>query len=209
MGSDQERKLTQTLAEQRSALFVQHSLFYKIFFHLHKGSNFEGLIFIEFKLKELAELFLDFSGKEVVTLLINETKVENSHSEGKIRLPKENLQTEKTNLVIVRFKNSYYNDGNGIHSYINSKGSQFLYTQTEPFYANRVLPIFDQPDLKAQYQVHVAAPSDWKIITTGEEKNVEQWEEFLKMSYGSRFYRVVREEFSVKTSKETQNSKGT
>jgi aminopeptidase N len=68
--------------------------------------------------------------------------------------------------VEIYFENDYYNDGNGIHSYTESDGKQYLYTQNEPAWANRIFPLFDQPDLKAPYSLTVTAPSDWTVIST-------------------------------------------
>lgn len=54
-----------------------------------------------------------------------------------------------SNHVGVIYRNKYDNDGNGCVSFIDVDKKQYLYTQFEPYYANRVFTLFDQPDLKA------------------------------------------------------------
>lgn len=38
-----------------------------------------------------------------------------------------------------------------------------MYTNFEPFEAHRLLPCFDQPDIKGHFTVSVIAPADWKV----------------------------------------------
>lgn len=53
------------------------------------------------------------------------------------------------NYIAVLYRTKYDNDGNGCVSFIDVDEKQYLYTQFEPYYANRVFALFDQPDLKA------------------------------------------------------------
>jgi len=67
---------------------------------------------------------------------------------------------EKNNITI-QYKNQYDQDGNGCVSFIDTDQKQYLYTQFEPYYANRVFPLFDQPNLKAPLALTIACPSEW------------------------------------------------
>jgi len=49
------------------------------------------------------------------------------------------------------------------------EGSVYLYTQFEAFDANQMFPSFDQPDLKATFQLTVTAPVAWQVISTAKE----------------------------------------
>ncbi|WP_293702385.1 aminopeptidase N, partial [Thiolapillus sp.] len=42
---------------------------------------------------------------------------------------------------------------------------EYFFSHFEPFWANRLFPCFDQPDLKASFSVTVEAPDDWQIIS--------------------------------------------
>lgn len=42
---------------------------------------------------------------------------------------------------------------------------QFLFTDFEPYYANRVFPCFDQPNIKATMRLAVVTPTKWKVLS--------------------------------------------
>jgi aminopeptidase N len=41
----------------------------------------------------------------------------------------------------------------------------YCYSTSEPYYANRIFPLFDQPNLKNSFSLSVNAPEDWTIIS--------------------------------------------
>ncbi|HZU31746.1 MAG TPA: M1 family aminopeptidase [Candidatus Angelobacter sp.] len=59
-------------------------------------------------------------------------------------------------------------------------GSEYLYTLFVPMDADMAFPCFDQPDLKAKFQLTVTAPQDWTVISNSEGKEV------MKMGEGAR-----------------------
>ena len=71
------------------------------------------------------------------------------------------------------YRNKYNNDGSGCVSFIDVDQKQYLYTQFEPYYANRVFPLFDQPDLKAKMRLNTVSPSDWKKVLSNEKATAE------------------------------------
>ncbi len=83
---------------------------------------------------------------------------------GQIRLPPASLKIG-WNEVFVKFSNSYYTDGNGLHTFEDSDQSQYIYCQSEPYWQNRVFPLFDQPDLKGSMQFHILAPAEWRVVS--------------------------------------------
>lgn len=72
----------------------------------------------------------------------------------------------ETNTVTVRATCRYTNTGEGLHRFVDpvDKGV-YLYTQFETADAKRMFTCFDQPDLKAVYQLTVIAPPSWKVIS--------------------------------------------
>jgi aminopeptidase N len=68
----------------------------------------------------------------------------------------------------------YMNTGEGVHRFVDpvDKGV-YLYTQFETADAKRMFACFDQPDLKAVYQLTVTAPKDWKVISNAEAEFTE------------------------------------
>ena len=63
---------------------------------------------------------------------------------------------------------AYSRTGEGLHHFIDPEdGEVYLYTQYEPADARRVFANFEQPDLKAPYDVTVTAPADWTVLSNG------------------------------------------
>ena len=51
-----------------------------------------------------------------------------------------------------------------------NRNADFLYTLLVPDRASTLFPCFDQPDLKATYQLTVTAPEGWEVLTTTREE---------------------------------------
>ncbi len=66
-------------------------------------------------------------------------------------------------MVEVDYRNRYDLTGNGFHRFIDPEdATEYVYSNFQPFDAHRLFPCFDQPDIKATYQVTVDAPADWR-----------------------------------------------
>lgn len=78
------------------------------------------------------------------------------------------------NTVAVSYTNKYDNDGNGCVSFIDVDGKQYIYTQFEPYHANRVFVLFDQPDLKATMELSVVSPMDWGRVLSNEDAVLDE-----------------------------------
>src|SRR5690625_7047583 len=58
------------------------------------------------------------------------------------------------------------NTGNVLHRFVDPVDDEiYLYTQFEVSDARRVFACFEQPDLKATYQLTVTAPAHWRVIS--------------------------------------------
>ncbi len=84
------------------------------------------------------------------------------------------------NHVAVQYRNKYDNDGSGCCSFIDVDAKQYLYTQFESYFANRVIAQFDQPDLKATMRLNIIGPQIWNFYsneypTTNENFNSEKY----------------------------------
>lgn len=135
--------LTQEEAENR-ALSIKTNLVYRIFVDFRKGESYSGLVRIEFRLNNKDHVFVDYTGDKVDALILNGNSAEDLTVEkGRIHLNKEHLKTEGLNILYIKFSNRYWNDGNGVQTYTDVDGSQYLYTQSEPYWGNRVMPLFD------------------------------------------------------------------
>ena len=163
--------LSQEQAEKRFELFApgKDNISYDIHVKLAKGDTYSGHVTIKFQLAKVGDLFLDAAITKIKSLNINgkqvEEKSEYSHlrKDRHLSLPQENLQVGE-NTLTVEFENNYSRTGNGLHTYTDTDGKQYLYTNSEPYHANFIIPMFDQPDLKASWNLTAAAPKDWIVI---------------------------------------------
>ena len=182
------------------AYSIRPGVQYECFFNFRKGEEYTGIMKICFQLTGMQNVFLDYSGRSINTLNINGTRINdpaNYHVNSRIQIPIEHLRNGHMNTVIVGFENVYFKDGNGLHSFIDTTdGQQYLYTQSEPFWGNRVWPIFDQPDIKGSLTIHVAAPQEWLIITSSHHAvHLNHYIEFANLPAHSDFQSIIKESY--------------
>jgi aminopeptidase N len=113
---------------------------------------------------DAGSVFLDLIAPEVVELTLNGRGLNPAtHFDGlRISLPE--VAAENTLRVVANC--AYMNTGEGLHRFRDpvDKGT-YLYTQFEVADARRVYACFDQPDLKATFQLTVLAPHDWAVFS--------------------------------------------
>jgi len=63
---------------------------------------------------------------------------------------------------------TYSHTGEGLHRFVDPvDNAVYLYSQFETADAKRMFACFDQPDLKAVFDLTVTAPTDWQVISNG------------------------------------------
>ena len=118
-------------------------------------------------------MFIDFSGHSIRKMVLNgeeikEPRLSGIWQENKLWLPTDLILPSEDNVVEFVIENRFNNDQFGLVRARDPSGEEYCFVQTVPYYASRVVPFFDQPDLKATFLISVAhAPSD-SVITTGE-----------------------------------------
>jgi aminopeptidase N len=61
---------------------------------------------------------------------------------------------------------AYSRSGEGLHRFADpADGNVYLYSDLETFDAHRVYACFDQPDMKARYELVVHAPQEWTVVS--------------------------------------------
>jgi aminopeptidase N len=72
------------------------------------------------------------------------------------------------NVLVVDADCRYSNTGEGLHRFVDPVDSEvYLYSQFETADAKRMFACFDQPDLKATFDVSVTAPQHWQVVSNG------------------------------------------
>ena len=171
--------LTQTQAQARTQSIQAGNITYQQNLKLQKGKTYSGTMHINFTILNKNAVFLEFIGKQITHFAINSKdvpKTDNSYEylrkDGIIDLPKDFIEIGN-NALTIDFTNNYYNDGNGFHSYTDIDGKQYIYSQGEPHWFNRLAPAFDQPDLKGTFELSATTPEDWIIITNQKASSKE------------------------------------
>jgi aminopeptidase N len=164
------KNLTETQANERREI-IKGSVQYTSVINLELGQSFDGFMTIQFNANTNDKpLHLDFSNGKVLSLSLNgkpwnEEKVKDRHKKDLILIKSGEYETESQNVIQVKYINVYSTDGFGLHSFTDVDKSQYVYCQNQPFYASSVSPVFDQPDIKGVFILHVTVNDDWVCVS--------------------------------------------
>ncbi|RHX80645.1 aminopeptidase N [Leptospira yasudae] len=158
--------LTQTEALERASLVNQVS--YEIRLDLKAGSSTyqgETKILFFYTGKGKGKLKVDFVTKKIEVFLLNGKDFSGyTKTDSSLDLPGDSLNQGK-NEIKIKYVNDYNHSGSGFHQFKDpSDNSEYLHTDFEPFEAHRLFPCFDQPDLKATYELSLVGPKEWKYV---------------------------------------------
>jgi len=161
--------LSQTFAAERAARVSRVSYDLELRFH-KAATNYQGTVKIEFQLRDRADdLIVDFANRSIGQLLCNGQAVGIDYRAdlGRLVVPKTHLKVGSNHLEI-DFSADYANDGEGLHHFTDpGDGLEYMFTDLEPHKAHRVFPCFDQPDLRARFNLQVLMPPSWEISANG------------------------------------------
>ncbi|GAA1148176.1 aminopeptidase N [Nesterenkonia lutea] len=167
--------LSRDEAARRSALLsVQH---YEVEVDLAEAGAAASVTYpvhtrIHFTARPGAETFLDHLGASVESLVLNGEGLDPQSHVGpaRIRLP----QLRAENIVEISSTARYSRSGEGLHRFVDpADGQVYLYTQYEPADSRRVFPVFEQPDLKAQFSFSLIGPQSWQLRSNSAEVSRE------------------------------------
>ncbi|MBX6766421.1 MAG: aminopeptidase N [Actinomadura rubrobrunea] len=112
-----------------------------------------------------ASTFVDLHGAVVREATLNGRPLDPAtYDADKGRLPLPSL-AERNELRVVA-DCAYSRSGEGLHRFVDPVDqSAYLYTQFETADAHRMYTCFDQPDLKAAFELTVIAPEGWQVVS--------------------------------------------
>ncbi|MEV6346624.1 aminopeptidase N [Actinoplanes sp. NPDC051851] len=129
------------------------------------GDTFRSRTTVRFRARPGASTFLEFEPAVIGSITLNGEPVGHTAVAGS-RLALTGLAEE--NELVVDATMRYSNNGEGLHRYVDpADGGVYLYQHLFINNGGRVLPCFDQPDLKASFQLAVTAPEEWVVATNG------------------------------------------
>ena len=170
--------LTREQAVERAALVTVDS--YRIVIDLTDGEGkpgegtFRSTTTVEFDALAGADTYIDIAADSIRSATLNGHDIDVSGYDESTGIPLEGL--EGHNIVVVDADCRYSNTGEGLHRFVDPVDDEvYLYSQFETADAKRMFACFDQPDLKAAFDVTVTAPSHWEVISNGATFSVEDY----------------------------------
>ncbi|MFJ6729148.1 aminopeptidase N [Streptomyces sp. NPDC091281] len=157
--------LTRDEAQTRARLLDVRR--YTIALDLTTGDEtFESETVIHFAARTGADTFVELKPAELRSATLDGQPLDPAALDGN-RLPLTGL-TEGEHELRVTARMRYSRTGEGMHRFTDpSDGETYVYTQLFLDDVQRVFAAFDQPDLKAVFDVTVTAPEDWTVLANG------------------------------------------
>ncbi|MBU2925383.1 aminopeptidase N [Colwellia sp. C2M11] len=153
---------------------------YKLNFNLTGEESFSASSTINFDLSNNSTpLTVDLNEAKISNLVINgkamsSEKLLESYNNWFITLPAKTLKKGQ-NTVTVEFTRKHSTNGEGLHRFKDPvDGKVYLYSHFEPAAAQQMFALFDQPDLKATFELTVSAPNDWTVFSATREATTTQ-----------------------------------
>lgn len=177
--SAEDGVLSKSEAEARSQLVS--NIHYSLTFRLDQKAAPTGNALVSFQFSPPTVpgqgLRLDFQDPERVSeFKLNGVTVATEVLKGWIQrgafvIPSGSLRQGR-NEIQLSYKPHVSDDGSGLNSFKDG-ADVYFYTDFQPFYAHRLFPCFDQPDLKATFQLQVEAPDSWIVASVNRESGVQ------------------------------------
>ncbi|CAN5552692.1 aminopeptidase N [soil metagenome] len=163
--------LTQDQAVERAALVTVDS--YRIDLDLTGGEKtFRSTTTVEFDATAGADTYLDIAADTIRSASLNGHDIDVSGYDESTGIALTGLAEH--NVVVVDADCRYSNTGEGLHRFVDPvDGEVYLYSQFETADAKRMFACFDQPDIKAAFDISVTAPAHWQVISNGATTLVE------------------------------------
>lgn len=174
-----EKGVSLELAQSRLGQISQVS--YQLHFNIPEAIDQEitGTATINFHINSRKNVLLDFRPDDIYSISNvwkNGEPVTYEFNNGHILLPKAHLHEGKNSFTI------NFTAANGSLN----RSDDFLYTLLVPDRASTVFPCFDQPNLKAEFQLSLTLPAHWTGISNGALKAVEVVDSTLKIVHFSQ-----------------------
>jgi aminopeptidase N len=169
--------LTRDQAIERAALVTVEN--YKIELDLTDGNaapgerTFRSVTTVTFDALAGADTVIDIGADPVHSTTLNGLDIDVSGYDESTGITLSGLA--KHNVVVVEADCAYSHTGEGLHRFVDPVDDEvYLYSQFETADAKLMFACFDQPDLKATFDVTVTAPSHWHVVSNGATASVTE-----------------------------------
>ena len=128
--------------------------------------TFRSVTTVTFDAVAGADTYIDVAADTVRSATLNGVELDVSGYDESTGVALPGLQEH--NVLVVDADCRYSNTGEGLHRFVDPVDDEvYLYSQFETADAKRMFAGFDQPDLKATFDITVKAPAHWQVISNG------------------------------------------
>lgn len=129
-------------------------------------STFFSRSAVTFTAKPGSQTFIDIVARGIRSAVLNGKPLDIADYDESTGITLPDLA--ERNELVVEADCEYSHTGEGLHRFVDpADDAVYLYSQFETADAKRMFACFDQPDLKATFDIEVTAPADWKVISNG------------------------------------------
>ena len=128
--------------------------------------TFRSTTTVEFEALPGADTYIDLAADRVHSAVLNGHAIDVSGYDESTGIGLKGLAPH--NVLVVSADCRYSHTGEGLHRFVDPvDGHVYLYSQFETADAKRMFACFDQPDIKAAFDITVTAPAHWQVISNG------------------------------------------
>lgn len=166
----QQNLLTQELASQRATRLAD--IEYILHFEFEKGSpSYKGDATLKFTdHNSEIDLPIDLLVDNIKAVKVGQNEIsdyEYRPKEGRLIIPAAHLQNSQNHIRVV-YETAFSTDGSGFHRFVDPEdGTEYHYTDLQPYRAHVVFPCFNQPDLAGRFHVSANMPKTWTAMANG------------------------------------------
>ena len=133
--------------------------------------TFRSTTTVEFEALPGADTYIDLAADRVHSAVLNGYAIDVSGYDESNGIGLKGLAPH--NVLVVSADCRYSHTGEGLHRFVDPvDGHVYLYSQFETADAKRMFACFDQPDIKAAFDITVTAPAHWQVISNGALRSV-------------------------------------
>ncbi|MEB3049066.1 aminopeptidase N [Mycolicibacter sp. MYC123] len=163
--------LTRDQAAERAALITVDN--YRVALDLTDGEQtFRSTTTVTFDALPGADTVIDIAAQSVRSATLNGRALDVSGYDESVGIALTGLAEHNT--VEVDADCLYSNTGEGLHRFVDPVDDEvYLYSQFETADAKRMFACFDQPDLKATFDITVTAPAHWQVVSNSATASID------------------------------------
>jgi aminopeptidase N len=160
--------IDRSLATERAATITDVQ--YDLRFELTTNANeVTGEVWLRFRLPEdrdlQSPLVLDFAGTALTDVRVNDKDAELRTVPDHVLVPPD-LLVHGQNGIAAKFRSAIGATGTPLTVYRDPvDNNEYFYTLVVPADAHRLYPCFDQPDLRARFQITLDLPNEWTAVS--------------------------------------------